>query len=81
MKTSLKITLAASPGAIIRVVGLAERRGYEPVHINAEVNDEIITLMMTIKSDRPVAILVAQFTKLFGIQTVEVYHDSKIRVA
>ena len=81
MNVSLKITLLTSPGAILRVLGLAERRGYDPIRINTELNNGIITILMTIKAERPIEILVAQYTKLFGIQTVEVYHDSKIRVA
>ena len=81
MNISLKITLLTSPGAILRVIGLAERRGYDPIRINTELNNGIITILMTIKAERPIEILVAQYTKLFGIQTVEVYNDSKIRVA
>ena len=81
MTASIKLTLQASPGAILRIVGLAERRGYDPLQLSVETNQGIITMLMTVKADRPIHILVAQFTKLFGINTVEVYHESKIRVA
>jgi acetolactate synthase regulatory subunit len=81
MKTCLKLNVQRSPGAIIRILGLAERRGYEPIQVLLETHQETIEIRITVQSQRPIEILIAQYNKLFGVTTVEVYHESKIRVA
>ena len=81
MKTSLKLVVDRSPGAIIRILGLAERRGYNPLQVVVESHQQTIEIRITVQSQRPIEILIAQFNKLFGVSTVEVYHESKIRVA
>jgi len=81
MTATIKLTMTASPGAILRIIGIAERRGYDPVDLSANNTNGIISIMMTVKAERPIQILVAQLTRLFGVNSVEVYHESKIRVA
>ena len=81
MKTTLKIQVHHSPGALVRIIGLAERRGYIPIQLSVETHHAVIEVLMTVQSQRPVEILVAHVTKIFGVITVEVHHESKIRVA
>ena len=32
----MKLSMNPAPGAILRVIGLAERRGYDPLFVSAE---------------------------------------------
>ena len=72
MTALMKLTLEPSPGAILRIVGLAERRGYDPVQMTADHKGDTLTMTMRVKADRPIGILVSQLHKLFGMQSVEV---------
>jgi acetolactate synthase regulatory subunit len=72
MTVSMKLTLNPSPGAILRIVGLAERRGYDPLHLTANHREGMLTMTMTVKAERPIGILVSQLDKIFGMQSVEI---------
>ena len=72
MTASMKLTLQPSPGAILRVIGLAERRGYAPINLSAAHAEGTLTVTMTVLAHRPIEILVRQFEKLFGMELVEV---------
>ena len=72
MTASMKLTLKPSPGAILRVIGLAERRGYDPVRLQADHDEGTLTVQMTVLAHRPIRILVRQFEKLFGVEQVEI---------
>lgn len=68
----MKLKMKSAPGAILRVIGLAERRGYDPLTINAEHHDGDVVMHMTVKANRPIQLFVNQAKKLFGMMSVEV---------
>ena len=72
MTALMKLTLDPSPGAILRIVGLAERRGYDPLQLTADHDQGTLTMTMTVKAERPIGILVSQLHKLYGMHSVEV---------
>lgn len=74
MRYQLDLTLRCAEGALARVLGTAERRGYQTVGIDGEAQCEGDRwhLRLTVEGDRPGEALQAQLAKLYDCLSVEV---------
>lgn len=74
MRYRLDLTLRQVEGALVRVLGTAERRGFAPVRVDGEARAEGDRwhLSMTVESDRAPESLRAQLAKLHDCLAVEV---------
>ena len=72
MNASLKVQMRPTPGSLVRVLGLAERRGFGLVSIHAEKASDQLTIFLTVKSRRPLSLFLGQLGKLYDVQQVEV---------
>jgi acetolactate synthase II small subunit len=70
MSRRLEITMAANEGALIRVLGTVERRGYSLSTLHVEKTDNSMQVSMQIESDRDANILCRQLDRLFDVQSV-----------
>ena len=66
----LTITLDRVEGALVRVLGLAERRGYPPLAISAQPDGEHTRLSLTVQSARPIHLLLRRLEALFDVHHV-----------
>ena len=74
MNHALKLELSSVDGALLRVIGVTERRGWSATALQAEpgqVNDTL-NLRMRVMGDRPVELLVRQLSKLKDVRSVGV---------
>ena len=70
---ALELTVSPREGALVRVLGLVERRGYAPVRVafsREEGGD--CRLFLGVKGTRPVELLVRQLSRLIEVKRVEV---------
>jgi acetolactate synthase II small subunit len=74
MQFRLELRLRPAEGALLRVLGTAERRGFAPVAIEGvtEAGDGQWRLAMTIASTRAPELLTRQLEKLHDCLSVEV---------
>ena len=70
MSRRLEITMAANEGALIRVLGTVERRGYSLNSLHVEKTDDLMQVSMQIESDRDANVLCRQLDRLFDVQSV-----------
>lgn len=70
MSRRLEITMAANEGALIRVLGTVERRGYSLDSLHVERTADHMLVNMRIESDRDADILCRQLDRLVDVQTV-----------
>ncbi|WP_453977017.1 ACT domain-containing protein [Brevundimonas sp. Marseille-Q4549] len=70
----LDLTLRHAEGALIRVLGVAERRGFRPLSVNGATNagGERWRLHLAVEGDRPAEALRVQLAKLYDCLAVEV---------
>ena len=70
----LDLTLRHVDGALSRVIGAAERRGFKPVCVDGEARSDGDRwyLRLAVESERPVEALRAQLAKLYDCLAVEV---------
>ena len=72
MKHEMQIELSSADGALLRTVGLVERRGFRVraccLH---ESQDDRCLLEMQVESERPVEVLKRQIERLHDVQWVE----------
>ena len=70
---ALKMTLAPREGALVRVLGLIERRGFVPIRLGVEPSENGNSeLSLVLKSSRPVELLTRQLDRLLEVSSVEV---------
>lgn len=70
---ALQLTVTPGNGALVRILGLVERRGFTPVRVGMEPSDDgLLALSLEVQSGRPVDLLVRQLTRLFEVLRVEV---------
>ncbi|HEY2345105.1 MAG TPA: ACT domain-containing protein [Xanthomonadaceae bacterium] len=70
----LDLTLRHVDGALARVIGAAERRGFTPVGVEGETmtDGDRWYLRLAVESERPVESLRSQLEKLYDCLAVEV---------
>lgn len=74
MRYRLDLTLRHAEGALVRVLGAAERRGFRPLSVDgaAEPESDRWRLRMTVEGERSDAMLQQQLAKLHDCIAVEV---------
>lgn len=74
MRYQLDLTLRRAEGALARVIGTAERRGFQPVSVDGETqaDGERWYLRLTVEGERSGEGLQAQLAKLYDCLAVEV---------
>jgi acetolactate synthase II small subunit len=74
MTHELKVRVARVEGALLRVLGVSLRRGYDPIEVIAApaLEADVIEVRMRVESSRPVAALTRQLAKLHDVRRVEV---------
>ena len=72
MKHTLNIQLRFSPGAVLRAIGLMERRGYRLLTCEvAEAAGDGQAMSVTVESERPAELLQRQLERLHDVLWVE----------
>ena len=72
MSVRLEVQLARRPGALMRLLGLTERRGYPPFRVHtAPFGPATQMVHLTIKNDRSIDQLLRQIRKLYDVRHVE----------
>ena len=70
---ALEMTIRARGGALVRVLGLIERRGFTTMRMEMTAAPEgRLMLDMDVKSPRPVELLARQLKRLQEVECVEV---------
>jgi len=74
MRYQLELTLRRTEGALTRVLGTAERRGFAPLSVDghAHADGERWQLRMTVEGEREAEGLQHQLAKLYDCLAVEV---------
>ena len=74
MRYQLDLTLRQAEGALSRVLGAAERRGFRPLAVDGEAQSDGDRwhLRLTVEGDRPDTTLQTQLAKLYDCLAVEV---------
>lgn len=74
MRYQLDLTLRRAEGALTRVLGTTERRGFQPVHVDGDTHSdgERWRLRMTVEGQREPEGLQLQLAKLYDCLSVEV---------
>ena len=74
MRYQLDLTLRSAEGALTRVVGATERRGFRPLSVDGEAqrDGDRWHLRMTVEGDRSDQLLRTQLAKLHDCLAVEV---------
>lgn len=81
MTHHLTLELSRQEGALVRVLGLTERRGYEPVALSALPRGTTLSLSLSVFSNRPISQLIRQLEKLFDVQSVALEASRQLEVA
>lgn len=74
MRYQLDLTLRRAEGALVRVLGTTERRGFQPVSVDGEASadDDRWQLRMTVEGQREPEGLQLQLAKLYDCLSVAV---------
>ena len=74
MRYQLDLTLRRAEGALVRVLGTAERRGFQPVRVDGDASGDgdQWRLRMTVEGQREPEGLQLQLAKLYDCLSVEV---------
>ncbi len=82
MTHSLNLELLRAEGALVRVLGLTERRGFQPLSLSAGPGERTDTwsLALTVHADRPVELLCRQLERLFDVLEVRLCEEAAPRL-
>lgn len=74
MRYQCEMTLRRAEGALVRVLGTTERRGFRPVAFEGDAREDgdRWRLRMTVEGDRAASALQGQLAKLYDCLSVEV---------
>jgi acetolactate synthase regulatory subunit len=74
MNTMIQLRVSTAEGALLRVLSVARRRGFEIARLVANRSDReaCVDVAMMVEGERPVDILVRQLEKLFDVEEVRV---------
>lgn len=74
MRHHLDLTLRRADGALTRIIGAAERRGFRPVGVDGETHSDGDRwyLRLAVVGERPIESLCAQLRKLYDCLSCEV---------
>jgi len=73
MTSQLNLVIDDRPGSLIRVLGLAERRGCNLISVRAiPAGKDIIFLNLSVRTQRSIDLLQRQIQKLIDVHSVEV---------
>ena len=74
MRYQLDLTLRRAEGALVRVLGTTERRGFQPVRVDGDASgdDDRWQLCMTVEGAREPEGLQQQLAKLYDCLAVDV---------
>jgi acetolactate synthase regulatory subunit len=76
MKHTLQIQIHAREGAVLRTLGLVERRGFRLEHLNvAEAQGDGHAMRLAVSSDRSIRLLKRQLERLHDVMWVEIEAD------
>ena len=78
MTMSLHMNVNLVQGVLVRVLGLVERRGYQPVSVAAERHGTHMTINLTVESSRPVEQLARQLRKLHDVNLLVVEDEAEV---
>ncbi len=71
----LRMVVEGRGGALIRLLGLVERRGYQATHVKVETTPEgLMRIELSVRSERSVELLMRQLGRLVEVRTVELVH-------
>jgi len=73
----LRMTVARVEGALVRVLGMAVRRGYEPLEVHAIEDAGVLRVELRVESRFAVASLAAWLRKLIDVHHVEVVPEGR----
>ena len=72
MSEHLDVHLGQADGALVRLLGLVERRGYPTLAVSAApLGAQTLLVRLTVAADRPLDHLVHQLRKLYDVKHVE----------
>ena len=72
MSRRLHVHLKRADGALVRLLGLAERRGYPPERVvAAPVSPDTQLVRLTLGGERPLEPLVRKLSGLYDVHTLE----------
>jgi acetolactate synthase II small subunit len=74
MRYQLEMTVRHAEGALLRVLGTTERRGFRPLRVEGDTGNggEHWTLRMTVEGERSDVALQGQLAKLYDCLSVQV---------
>ncbi len=76
MRHTLQIQICAREGAVLRTLGMVERRGFRLESLDvAEAQGDGHAMRLTVRSDRSIALLKRQLERLHDVIWVEIETD------
>ena len=72
MTETLNVRLRRAEGALVRLLGLTERRGYPATQVSAiPLDGTTMLVQLTVRCERPLEQLTRQLAKLYDVTHVE----------
>lgn len=68
----LTITARWRPEVLERILRVIRHRGFRVLSLNVETNESVLTIQLTLMSERAVTLLIAQLEKLFDVESVTI---------
>lgn len=65
--TMIQLKLTTTEGALLRVIGVTERRGFPLLHIDASTSKDHMDVLIGVKTSRPIPLLLRQLNKLHDV--------------
>jgi acetolactate synthase II small subunit len=68
--TSLTVTLNRREGALLRLLGTVERRGFEVVAVHADSAASVVNVSLTVRGPRDAGVLIRQLARLVDVAQI-----------